>query len=284
MPPTYLDLALALYLCVWAPLFSWLDGRYFARRVAAGVAVDYTVLLLHTIRSQLLEAGLLLAWWFSAGRDAGGLGLKLVGSSSQVIYAGGQSFVVQVPTVHYEIALIICIGTAVIVLRGMYEFWRPKALFSWHRRQKLPTARWILPKDRSELRVWIAATIVVAICEELAFRGFLSWFAASTFGAPIGWIVVTLAFGLAHAYQGLRGVIYTTFIGVIFAGCYAWTGMLWPAIFAHAGINVFVALRILAIEEANRTDAECVANSAEDAALAGSANTPGERPSPGDGG
>lgn len=282
MPPTYLDLALALYFCVWVPLFSWLDGRDLARRVAAGVTVDRTVILFHTIRSQVLEAGLLLTWWFSAGRDAGGLGLTLGVSSSRIIDAGGQSFVVQVPTVHYEITLLICLGTAAIVLRGMYEFWRPKALFPWHRRQKLPTGRWILPMDRSELGVWIVVTIVVAICEELAFRGFLSWFAVSTFGAPIGWIVVTLAFGLAHAYQGLRGVIYTTFLGAILAGFYVWTGMLWPAIFAHAGFNVFAALRILAIDKANRTDSANTPNSAENAADSGSANTPAAPPSPAD--
>jgi uncharacterized protein len=82
-----------------------------------------------------------------------------------------------------------------------------------------------------------------AFGEEIVFRGFLLNRAA---GLPIGnpdWVLMVIAgqallFGLAHAYQGLGGVIVTGVLGLALGVLtYAANGDLWPAIIVHGLIN-----------------------------------------------
>ncbi|MBV8170376.1 MAG: CPBP family intramembrane metalloprotease, partial [Candidatus Eremiobacteraeota bacterium] len=49
----------------------------------------------------------------------------------------------------------------------------------------------------------------------------------------VGVIVSTVAFGLAHAYQGRRGVIGTTIFGLFFAGIMVLGSSLWPCMAGH---------------------------------------------------
>ncbi|HNP17130.1 MAG TPA: CPBP family intramembrane metalloprotease [Fulvivirga sp.] len=87
--------------------------------------------------------------------------------------------------------------------------------------------------------VWIGA----ALGEELLMRGFLlnqlahlfgntkwTWFLALSFHAII--------FGMLHSYQGLAGIITTTFIALIFGVVYIISNKrLFPVILAHLIIN-----------------------------------------------
>jgi membrane protease YdiL (CAAX protease family) len=62
-----------------------------------------------------------------------------------------------------------------------------------------------------------------------------------------GWIILitSAVFGLAHLYQGLRGVVLTGLVGAAFASMTLTTGSLVPAIAVHAMVD----LRILGLPD-----------------------------------
>jgi uncharacterized protein len=51
-------------------------------------------------------------------------------------------------------------------------------------------------------------------------------------------LVSSILFGLAHLHQGWVGAVQTMLIGVVFAAFTIRWGTLWPAILAHAGLNL----------------------------------------------
>jgi len=86
---------------------------------------------------------------------------------------------------------------------------------------------------------WLGA----ALGEELLMRGFLMNRLADLFGrSRRGWILAALAqasiFGSLHVYQGLRGILSTAIIGLIFAAIYHLAGRrLLPLVLGHGLIN-----------------------------------------------
>jgi len=87
--------------------------------------------------------------------------------------------------------------------------------------------------------VWVTAALV----EEMFFRGYLiPVFAAHLGNGKLGWILGALVssaiFGLAHAYQGLSGMVITALTGLSLALMYlAFGRRLWPLILAHGIID-----------------------------------------------
>lgn len=79
--------------------------------------------------------------------------------------------------------------------------------------------------------------------EELTFRGFIvgrvRWLLGS--GAVANWFAVfvaAVAFGVAHLYQGLTGVIATGMVGFLLGAVYVRHGFnLWYCMFTHGFVN-----------------------------------------------
>jgi len=79
----------------------------------------------------------------------------------------------------------------------------------------------------------------VGVYEELFARGLLLARCRLLLGgtwAPV--LVSSLLFGLGHLYQGWVGVAQTTLIGIVLALAVLRWGSLWPAILAHALLDV----------------------------------------------
>jgi len=101
----------------------------------------------------------------------------------------------------------------------------------------------ILPVTREE-RAWFAAvSITSGVCEEVLYRGFLirylsdfPWHA----GLLIALGISSIAFGMAHGYQGLAGILGTAFLGAFMAVIFIVTGSLWLPIALHAIIDLRV--------------------------------------------
>jgi membrane protease YdiL (CAAX protease family) len=51
-------------------------------------------------------------------------------------------------------------------------------------------------------------------------------------------VVAAVAFGLAHAYQGLTGILTTGVLGGVLAGVYLSTGSLLLPVLLHAAIDL----------------------------------------------
>jgi CAAX protease family protein len=85
--------------------------------------------------------------------------------------------------------------------------------------------------------------IVVGFVEEFVFRGFVFDRLAKAFGAgALAWTLALLGqaalFGLAHAYQGAEGMLFTGAVGFVFGAVFLLAGRnLWPVIVAHAAFD-----------------------------------------------
>jgi uncharacterized protein len=99
----------------------------------------------------------------------------------------------------------------------------------------------LLPRTRAERRLFTLVGVTAGVCEEWLYRGFfLAVVAALAGGPPVAVLVViaALAFGLAHAYQGLVGIVTTGLLGGIMAAVYLQTGSLLLPVLLHAVIDL----------------------------------------------
>jgi membrane protease YdiL (CAAX protease family) len=116
----------------------------------------------------------------------------------------------------------------------------------------------ITPRTGTELSVFLAVAITAGVWEEMLYRGFLVWFLAPA-GLVAAVVGSSLIFGLGHAYQGVRGMLTTAAVGLIFAVAFAMTQSLWWLMMAHALVDIYGGIaayriwRLLPHEPAVRT-------------------------------
>jgi len=106
----------------------------------------------------------------------------------------------------------------------------------------------LLPRDRDEVLLGAAISVAAGIGEELFFRLLLPMLLAAFVGAIPAVIVAILLFGLAHAYQGWKGVTVTSLVGILFTAMYLMSGSLAITMLFHTTID----LTTLAIRPAIR--------------------------------
>ena len=132
---------------------------------------------------------------------------------------------------------------ALLTLAGVvvaYVFRGLSRAFGWCETE---VVRGIMPATRPEKGMFALLAATAGVSEELVFRGFLPafimpWSASYLLGA----LPVAVVFGFLHAYQGPHGIVRTAVIGAILAVGVAWTGSLWPSIFAHAALDLLFGL------------------------------------------
>ena len=99
----------------------------------------------------------------------------------------------------------------------------------------------MLPHNGREEAWFKTLSVTAGVCEEVIYRGFLmAYFTAvtNTVAAVIG---SSLVFGLAHAYQGGRGLLKAAIVGALMAGLYLLTGSLWVPMVVHAAMDLGIA-------------------------------------------
>jgi membrane protease YdiL (CAAX protease family) len=92
----------------------------------------------------------------------------------------------------------------------------------------------VLPRTADELRWFRAVALTAGVCEELMYRGFLLWYFDAWFPIGVAAAATTVLFGLAHAYQGPRGILLTGLVGTLFVALRLLTGSLWVPALLHA--------------------------------------------------
>jgi membrane protease YdiL (CAAX protease family) len=103
--------------------------------------------------------------------------------------------------------------------------------------------RQMLPVTNEERSLWAVAALSAGICEEILYRGFLLFFLVAIFPQTNIWGAVVLSslfFGVAHFYQGMRGIVATGIIGFLLAWLYIASGSLLAPIILHALIDLRV--------------------------------------------
>ena len=102
----------------------------------------------------------------------------------------------------------------------------------------------VLPNTATERAAWVALSVTAGICEEILFRGFLIRFLRDsgqglTLAAAL--LASSLMFGLAHLYQGLRGVVSATVGGLVFGLLFLLSGSLVACMALHALLDLQMA-------------------------------------------
>jgi uncharacterized protein len=126
-------------------------------------------------------------------------------------------------------------------------------LFSLRRLSSRPTeiqgsipqmALKVFPQDNGERWAFFVLVATVAVCEEFIYRGFIQHVFERWSGdyAIAGIIGSAVMFGLAHLYQGKRGLISTFVIGGLFSAVRFGTGSLLPPLVAHFVADLMAGL------------------------------------------
>lgn len=103
---------------------------------------------------------------------------------------------------------------------------------------QLDHLRALLPHTRAELKQFSAVAVTAGLCEEVLFRGFVYWYLAALVPAPAAVVLAAALFGMAHAYQGTRGVLVTAGVGLGLMLLYIISGSLWVPMIVHVFIDL----------------------------------------------
>jgi len=102
-------------------------------------------------------------------------------------------------------------------------------------RRRMAHVERMMPHTGRELRWFALVAITAGICEEFLYRGFLIFY-AQRLGLPLlpAAGIASVLFGVAHLYQGTRGVITTTLVGAFLSMIYLLSGSLFAGMLIHA--------------------------------------------------
>jgi membrane protease YdiL (CAAX protease family) len=95
----------------------------------------------------------------------------------------------------------------------------------------------MLPHTDREFRWFSAVSLTAGICEEVLYRGFILVYVAAQIPLAAAVVVSSVLFGLAHAYQGPRGILQTGAVGLVLGSLAVYSGSLWIPMALHAFID-----------------------------------------------
>ncbi len=210
--------------------------------IAKLAAIAYVVLLLagvpalsfHTARNPRIREIPRLALYFSAVVSQwvlASLGLVIVLASARDRVAATFRLLPLSTLVVWSVVL------AAVSLAGLCLCLLLERSGWWPKEPELVTL--LIPETSREV-FWALCIVTptAAFCEEFLYRGYLltqlaHWFHSVSWA----WGITSLAFGLAHMYQGWSGVLRAALLGALLALPVMRLGSLYPAIFAHALID-----------------------------------------------
>ncbi len=106
--------------------------------------------------------------------------------------------------------------------------------------QESDVAAYLIPRTRREKILAVAlVSPTAALCEEFLYRGYLyAFFTERLESSPWAWFLSSVAFGLAHSYQGPGGVLRAGLLGALLAYPVVIYGSIYPAMAAHFIVDV----------------------------------------------
>lgn len=129
----------------------------------------------------------------------------------------------------------------VLALIGLFVWQRRALLARPDRRARVRKAfkhaQPLLPHTERERQIFWIVSATAGFCEEIFYRGFLTWYLSVGMGPVAAVLLASIIFGAGHVYLGVAQVPKTAFIGLIFAVVVGITGSLWPAMLLHAAVD-----------------------------------------------
>ncbi len=116
--------------------------------------------------------------------------------------------------------------------------WRRRALQG----KKVPGQRvfaGIIPRTKREKRVAAVVAFSAGTTEELFYRGLMMSIAGALLGLSpcVAALVASICFGVAHIYQGWRGVLQAALLGGLLNLLLLWTGSLLVPVLLHLSLD-----------------------------------------------
>jgi membrane protease YdiL (CAAX protease family) len=223
--PTPLDIGFAVGVAILLPV---LDAVYFdprdRQRMAGGFPTTRRNFYHRTMIREWILAVLVILLWTRAGRAWALLGL-------------------QPPTDWRLIAgIALVLVTTALAVRQAASIRRSSDDRLDRLRPRLAGHEILVPQTVTEFRWFLALSITAGVCEELLYRGFLTWLLVVYMPVVVAIIIVSVAFGFAHAYLGRRGIVNAGAVGLVMSIIVLMSGWLIPAMAIHALIDISGAI------------------------------------------
>ena len=196
-------------LAIYFVLSSFYIGLWYARTRHRGPPPSGVIIEAIMVAAPLSAWATVGLWWLIHRRRT----------------AFSKLYATRTETPALDVGLGLAIGAAWVAIYGLFDVVAFGEMFTFS-----------LPKLAST-----PLSISAGFCEEFLFRGFLFLIIARAGG---GWksqlVYSSLAFGLAHCFWGPWGMLWTTVLGVTFGLSLLWRRNVWPAVVAHAVLNLCI--------------------------------------------
>ncbi|WP_071394293.1 CPBP family intramembrane glutamic endopeptidase [Bacillus tuaregi] len=202
-------------------IYPFWDKKYTKRLEATGHEADRISYFKYVIYSEWTITFLLLVAVSVSSTKLAQIGLKLPDENSVQFLGMLSGFLVGILAVTFILSRI-----------PFYQKY-----------QKLQTnnVSYLIPTGKLDKRYAVMTAITAGICEEIIYRGFLLHFLSrSPFSLEGSLLLLTGAviFGIAHYYQGWKGVMLTGLVGFALSRVYVETGSLIFPILLHILIDL----------------------------------------------
>lgn len=232
---TIVDHVFVLAFVVVYPAVGFVSFRRLLRRIEQGRAVDRSRLYAQTIVGHwaLLAVGLIL--WTASDRRWEDLGIG-VSLHSGFLLAGALTL----GAIGFLAAQIRAAAAAGAGLLGEL-------------RRRFGVMQHLVPHTRRELRSFYRLSMTAGIVEEILWRGYLIDYLADLVPLAVAATISTVAFGLAHAYQGIHALPRVTIVGAAFTVLYLLSGSVWLPIILHGAVDMLQGRYAYTVIERLRT-------------------------------
>ena len=219
-----LELGVIVFLII---AMSFYGQRVFWPRFRAAVVRGETDVRLRAFRREIamqwVAAGIVAALWIATGRSWSELRLTPPNLVGWIL-----SLVVVLAMIAFTLRQLRNVAGA---SRERLEQIRGKVLAA---AKENPKMEFLMPRTAGEYRWFLGLSFTAGVCEELICRGYFTWLLTPWFGAVGAVALISVGFGLGHAYQGRAGIIKTAIVGAVIGAIMLVTGWLIPAMIVHA--------------------------------------------------
>jgi membrane protease YdiL (CAAX protease family) len=215
-----LDHLFVIVLVLVSPLAGLYGVRQLRKRVAAGQQIDRSKLYRNTALHHWLLFCLAMLGWAFSGRPWSEIGIS---------FDFGRNFLIG------AVLVTVAIGFLLFQIRRV-RVAEPQEIRRI--RDSFAALSFMMPLNGNDLGRFYGVSVTAGIVEEILWRGFLIWYCDQYLPLWTAALLVTLAFALAHAYQGLAQLPAIVLVGGAFAGLYLLTGSIWLPIVLHAAIDI----------------------------------------------
>lgn len=105
--------------------------------------------------------------------------------------------------------------------------------------KKMKEFGFILPGNRKDYQWSMVMSFTAGICEEILFRGLLFQLLYQYIPLIPAMILANLFFSLGHVSTGLKNLLWTFILGILWSVAYYFTGSLWLPILCHIIVDMY---------------------------------------------